>query len=59
MLQLVASETINELQLNHESFQSLALALQLTPSFLENEIRALFADNVRALKNLDPRPRPH
>lgn len=59
MLQLVASESIVELQLNHESFQSLALALQLTPSFLENEIRALFADNVRTLKNLDPRPRPH
>lgn len=59
MLQLVASESINELQLNHESFQSLALALQMTPSFLENEIRTLLADNVRSLKNLDPRPRPH
>lgn len=59
MLQLVASESLVELQKNHESFQSLALALQLSPSQLESEVQSLFADNIRILKELDPRRRPH
>lgn len=59
MLQLVASESLLTLQKNHESFQSLALALQLTPAQLENEVRSLLASNVSILKNLDPRRRSH
>lgn len=59
MLQLVASESLTELQSNHESFQSLALALQLTSAQLENEVRELFADNIRILKELDPRRSHH
>ncbi|XGC81002.1 glutamine-synthetase adenylyltransferase [Bdellovibrio bacteriovorus] len=59
MLQLVASEAIVEVSLNHESFQALALALQVPPSDLLNEIHSLLADNIAILKNLDPRRQPH
>lgn len=59
MLQLVASESLSEVQQNHESFQSLALVLHSTPSHLFTEILELFAANVALLKELDPRRRPH
>ncbi|WII70579.1 glutamine-synthetase adenylyltransferase [Bdellovibrio sp. 22V] len=59
MLQLVASESLLELQLKHESFQALALALHLTPSALQNEVAELLAANITLLKELDPRRQPH
>lgn len=59
MFQLVASESLSEVQQNHESFQSLALVLHTTPSQLFDEIQELFAANVALLKELDPRRRPH
>lgn len=59
MLQLVASESLVEIQPNHESFQSLALALHKTPISLLDEVSALLADNITALKELDPRRQPH
>lgn len=54
-LQLVASESVTEIQPNHESIQLLAMALQLTPQALIDEVSALFASNIKALKELDPR----
>ncbi|MEK2643814.1 glutamine-synthetase adenylyltransferase [Bdellovibrio sp. BCCA] len=59
MLQLVASESLVELQPNHESFQPLALALQIPPANLQNEVSELLAGNIAILKELDPRRQPH
>ncbi|WP_295902473.1 glutamine-synthetase adenylyltransferase [uncultured Bdellovibrio sp.] len=59
MLQLVASESLVELQPNHESFQPLALALQISPSNLQTEVSELLAGNIAILKELDPRRQPH
>ncbi len=59
MLQLVASESLVELQSNHESFQALALTLHTTPTNLLNEILKILADNIEDLKELDPRRRHH
>lgn len=59
MLQLVASESLTEVQENHESFQSLAIALHTNPSHLFSEIHELFSANTALLKELDPRRRPH
>lgn len=57
MLQLVSTEGGAKLQLNHESFQQLAKALQLTPQALENELSLLISENLQALNQLDPRRR--
>ncbi|MNJ93491.1 Glutamate-ammonia-ligase adenylyltransferase [compost metagenome] len=59
MLQLVASESLTEVDQNHESFQFLALALHKTPKDLFEEIRELLSTNADSLKNLDPRRGPH
>lgn len=59
MLQLVASESLVELQPNHESFQSLALVLQSTSQDLLQEVSEIFAANIAVLKELDPRRQPH
>ncbi|UXR65599.1 glutamine-synthetase adenylyltransferase [Bdellovibrio bacteriovorus] len=59
MLQLVASESLAELRLNHESFQALALALHATPSELFKEAQELLSQNITILKELDPRRQPH
>ena len=57
MLQLVSTEGGAKLQLNHESFQQLAKALQQTPEILENELSLLISENLQALNQLDPRRR--
>lgn len=57
MLQLVSTEGGAKVQLNHESFQQLAKALQMTPQALENEISLLISENLQALNQLDPRRR--
>lgn len=59
MLQLVASESLAELNPNHESFHALALALHLSSSELLNEVLGLLQANVALLKELDPRRLPH
>lgn len=59
MYQLVASETFVDLQLNHESFQALALALHTSSINLHKEIQTLLEDNSTILKELDPRRQPH
>lgn len=59
MLQLVASESLSELKLNHESFHALALALHTTPSELFKEAQSLLSQNIAILKELDPRRLPH
>lgn len=59
MHQLVASESTAELQLNHESFQALALALHTTAENLFTEIQTLLKSNAAILKELDPRRQPH
>lgn len=59
MLQLVASESLVELQPNHESFQALAIALPISPADLQNEVSELLASNIAILKELDPRRQPH
>lgn len=59
MLQLVASESLSELKLNHESFHALALALQTNPSQLLQEAQGLLSENITILKELDPRRQPH
>lgn len=59
MLQLVASESVVELHANHESFQSLALALHMTPENLLQEVSNLLAINIATLKVLDPRRQAH
>jgi len=59
MLQLVASENISELRPNHESFQSLIMALQMTPEMLLQEANQLLSDNTQLLKSLDPRRGSH
>lgn len=59
MLQLVASESLVELNPNHKSFQDLALSLQTSPANLLKEISDLFALNIDLLKELDPRRQPH
>lgn len=59
MLQLVASESLVELQSNHESFQALALALQISPDELQLEVSRLIDGNITLLKELDPRRQPH
>ncbi|WP_374076825.1 glutamine-synthetase adenylyltransferase [Bdellovibrio bacteriovorus] len=58
-LQLVASESLVELQPNHESFQALAIALPTAPANLQNEVSELLASNIAILKELDPRRQPH
>jgi len=57
MLQLVSTEGGAKVQLNHESFQQLAKALQLTPQALETELRFIFSENLQILNHLDPRRR--
>lgn len=57
MLQLVSTEGGAKVLLNHESFQQLAKALQMTPQALENEISLLISENLQALNQLDPRRR--
>lgn len=59
MLQLVASESLTELQPNHESFQALALALHTTPKNLHQEVIGILEANIAILKELDPRRQPH
>ncbi|KHD88504.1 MAG: glutamate-ammonia-ligase adenylyltransferase [Bdellovibrio sp. ArHS] len=59
MLQLVASESVVELQANHQSFQALALALQISPDELQLEVSHLLETNIAVLKELDPRRLPH
>lgn len=59
MLQLVASESLTELQPNHESFQALALALHTSPEKLLQEATDLLASNIGVLKELDPRRLAH
>lgn len=55
MLHLVASESVAELDQNHQSFQFLALALHKTPSELFKDIETLLLENLSVLKTLDPR----
>lgn len=59
MLQLVASESCVELLPNHESFQSLALALHLPPTTLLDEVHLLLNENLNLLNALDPRRQAH
>lgn len=58
-LQLVASESLSDLSINHESFHALALVLQMKSTDLEEEVRALLRENSTLLKALDPRQWPH
>lgn len=55
MLQLVASESLSELNLNDESFPRLATSLHLAPDQLMQEVSDILAANCVLLKNLDPR----
>lgn len=55
MLQLVASESLSELNLNDESFPRLATSLHLSPNQLLQEVSDILAANCVLLKNLDPR----
>jgi [glutamine synthetase] adenylyltransferase / [glutamine synthetase]-adenylyl-L-tyrosine phosphorylase len=55
MLQLVSTEGGAKVQLNHESFQHLAKALQIGPQELQNELSLLISENLQALNQLDPR----
>ncbi len=57
MLQLVSTEGGAKVQINHESFQQLAKALQVTPQALENELSLLISENLQVLNRLDPRRR--
>lgn len=59
ILQLVAAESLSELQPNHESFQALALALQTPPHQLLQEASDALSSNIAILKELDPRRLPH
>lgn len=59
MAQLVASESLSELNPNHESFHDLALALHTSPTKLLNEVQELFRANIAILKALDPRRQAH
>jgi glutamate-ammonia-ligase adenylyltransferase len=59
MLQLVASESLSELNLNDESFPRLAMSLHLSPNQLLQEVSDILAVNCVLLKNLDPRRGPH
>lgn len=55
MLQLVSTEGGAKLRLNHESFQHLAKALQLTSKELEQELSSLIHESLHTLNQLDPR----
>jgi len=57
MLQLVSTEGGAKVSLNHESFQHLAKAFQLTSETLEKELSSLISENLQALNRLDPRRR--
>lgn len=59
LLQLVASESLTELDENHESFQLLAIALHSQPKEVLQEIQTLLKSNEDILKKLDPRRGPH
>jgi len=59
MLQLMASESLSELNPNHESFQALALALQVPSEKLIEEAQRVLSENVALLLRLDPRRQPH
>lgn len=59
MLQLVASEPLTKIDQNHESFQFLAVALQLTPDQLSQELSSIISSNLQSLNELDPRRRPN
>ncbi|WP_413289633.1 glutamine-synthetase adenylyltransferase [Bdellovibrio sp. HCB337] len=57
MLQLVSTEGGAKLRSNHESFQHLAKALQVTANELEQELSSLISENLQILNQLDPRRR--
>lgn len=59
MLQLVASESLSEVNPNDESFPRLAMSLHLPPSDLLKEVSELLESNRVLLKGLDPRRGPH
>ena len=55
MFQLVATEGGAKLLINHESFQHLAMAFQMSGDELEKKLNVLFSENLQLLKRLDPR----
>lgn len=55
MLQLVSTEGGAKVYLNHESFQHLAKAFQLSPEELHHEINSILSENLQTLNQLDPR----
>lgn len=55
MSQLVSTEGGAKVQINHESFQHLAKALQTTSQALNIELKALLTENIHILNQLDPR----
>jgi len=55
MLQLVSTEGGAKVRLNHESFQHLAKALQVTSTELNTELRSTISENLQLLNRLDPR----
>lgn len=57
MLQLVSTEGGAKLPSNHESFQQLAKAFQITSQALEQELSLLISENLQLLNQLDPRRR--
>lgn len=57
MWQLVSTEGGAKVRLNHESFQYLAKALQLSTNELNTELSSLISENLQLLNQLDPRRR--
>jgi glutamate-ammonia-ligase adenylyltransferase len=57
MLQLVSTEGGAKVVLNHESFQQLAKALQLSAEDLKTEFNSLISENLQILNQLDRRRR--
>ena len=55
MLQLISTEGGAKVLLNHESFQQLATAFQVTSRELESALKSLFSENLQLLNQLDPR----
>lgn len=55
MLQLISTEGGAKVHVNHESFQHLAMAFQLSAKDLETKLGFIISENLQLLNQLDPR----